>query len=142
QIESPVAVRRDVGAGGDVGGEAEERHEHPGLAGDVGAQVPGVAGREQGGGGDRVHVGDPLLGGFATGFDGVVAVSAQVVQAVADPLDVVLDRRDHVGEDGRAARPGDDEQVREPGDAQPEIGAGSFGPRLLQHDTVTAPDVD
>ena len=47
QREAFVALGHDLLALLAYGGEADERHEHPRLAGHVGAEVPGVARREQ-----------------------------------------------------------------------------------------------
>lgn len=54
----------------DIGREADEGHEYLGLAGDVPAQIPGVAGRVEGGVGDRVDVLHPGVLGFRAGLDG------------------------------------------------------------------------
>ena len=51
-----------------------------------------------------------------------------VRDAVADPVHVLLDRRHHVREHRRAAGAGDDEQVREAGHAEAEIGSSALPP--------------
>ena len=97
--------------------------EHPRLAGDVRADVPGVRLREQ----RRVrhlgHVRHPRVLGRGDRLDRRVAVRPQPDDAVPDPLHVLLDGQHHVAEHRRRPRPGDDEHVREPGRGHPEVGA-------------------
>ena len=102
---------------------ADVRHEDARLARDVGAQVPGVAGRrrEHGAAGDLVHVGDPLVLRLDRSLDGTELVAVQVGDQVSDPIDVLLDGDEHVAQHGRAARPCDREQVGEAVDLQAEI---------------------
>src|SRR5580765_8540248 len=61
--------------------------------------------------------------------------------AACDPVDVLLDRRDHVGEDGGAAGTGDQEEIREARGPEPEVGAGAFGPLLPERPSAFAADV-
>ena len=72
----------------------------------------------------------------------VDAVLAHVGDAVGDPLDVLLDGVDHVGQHRRAAGAGDEEQVRETGHRQPEIGLRPLGPGLAEVRAARALDVD
>ena len=68
-------------------------------------------------------------------------VGVEVGDAVGDPVDVLLDRHDHVGEHRRAARAGDREQVREAGGGQAEVGAGPGRPRVAQRTPSRPRDV-
>ena len=101
---------------------------------------PGIA--EQRHRGDAVHVRDPCRLRLGRRFDGRVSVRAHVLDAVRDPVHVLLDRHHHVGEHRRAAGPRDGEQVREPGDAEAEVGDRPRGPRVAQRDAVAPADVD
>src|SRR5712671_6033650 len=58
---------------------------------------------------------------FLRRTDGPAATLHQIGDAVGDPVDVLLDRDDHVAQHRRAARAGDHEHVREAGDGEPEI---------------------
>lgn len=82
----------------DIVGVSEKGHEHPWLAGDICPEVPRVAGREQRVSSDHVDVVDPIALGLLFGFDYSKAVAAHVVDAVADPVDVLFYRHNHVGE--------------------------------------------
>ena len=86
-----------------------------------------------------LHVLGPRFGRVRPSLDGVDAALAQVGQAVADPLHVLLDRHRHVAEHRRAARPGDGEQVREIRNRESEIRLGSRLPRIGQRLTGPAP---
>jgi hypothetical protein len=57
---------------------------------------------------------------------------AHVLDEADDPLHVLLDRDRHVGQHGRALRPGDDEQVRETAGGEAEIGPRAIRPLVLQ----------
>src|SRR6185437_11713363 len=81
-----------------VGAHAPDvRQEHPRLAGDVGAHVPGRRLRVQGGAGDLLDVIGPGGRRRAVRLDRHRPLLAQPGQAVTDPLDVLLDRHRHVG---------------------------------------------
>ena len=105
ELEAVVAGVADRGAALAVAGlSARVGHHHPGLAGDVGAHVPGVRPPEQ-----RLasHLGDVFHPGvlrFLGGLDAGPPVLAHVLDAVGDPVDVVLDGHRHVHEHRRAAR--------------------------------------
>ncbi|MNN59686.1 hypothetical protein D3C81_1748220 [compost metagenome] len=85
----------------------------------------------------------PLLFRFGGGFDGVQAVGLQVLDAVADPFDVLLDGHHHVGQHGGAFRPGDHEEVREARRRQAQVGPdlSAVLPLFLQLHTAFAVDV-
>ena len=65
-----------------------------------------------------------------------------MLQAVADPFDVVLDADDHVDEHRRAAGARDDEQVGEPFGHEPEVRARAVAPLVGNRHAAAAPDVD
>src|SRR5260221_10902084 len=93
---------------------ADIGHEHPRLARDVRADVPrcpclGVEGRI----GEFANVARPVRFRFWRCLDAVQPPRLHAGQAVADPVDVLLDRHHHVAEDARAAGPSDHEKVRE-----------------------------
>jgi hypothetical protein len=54
------------------------------------------------------------------GSIGPVACGAHRDEGIRDPVDVLLDRHDHVAQHRRASRAGDDEHVREVGDGEAE----------------------
>jgi hypothetical protein len=56
---------------------------------------------------------------------------AQILQAVGNPIDVLLARGDHLAFDARALRAGNHEQVWKPRDHDPEICARPVLPFLL-----------
>src|ERR1700726_4375360 len=116
---APVAVAADA---------PDVRQEDPWLAGDVGAHVPGRGLRVQGLAGDLLHVVGPVGRRLLGRLDNLGPAPARPGQAVADPLYVLLDRNRHVGQHRRAARPGDREQVREPGHGHAQARARSFAP--------------
>ena len=76
------------------------------------------------------------------GLHAAQAALAQVADGVGDPVDVLLDRHDHVAEHRRAPGAGDEEQVREAGEADAEVGPRAPGPLVAQRDAVAAADVD
>ena len=117
-------------------------HEHPGFAGNIGAQIPGVFGqRQQRLAGDVVDLGDPFVHRVGPGLDAFKLVRAHVSDAVGDPVGVLLDRHRHVAQHGRAAWSGDREQVWKAGDLQTEVIAWSRVPCILQRHAVAAFDV-
>ena len=63
-------------------------------------------------------------------------------EAIGDPVDVLLDGDHHVADHGRAAGPGDGEEIGKAGDGDPEVGARSVGPLLPQRAAAPAADVD
>ncbi len=83
-----------------------------------------------------------LVLGLEGRLDRGVALLVEVADAVGDPLDVLLDAHEHVGEHRRAPRAGDGEQVREPLHAEPEVGARAGRPGVLQGAALAAADVD
>src|SRR5438093_257903 len=76
------------------------------------------------------------------GRDDVEPLGAQVGDAVGQPIDMLLDRDDHVAQDARATGPRDEEQVREAGDRQTEVRARAGGPLLAQRQPGAAADLD
>jgi hypothetical protein len=62
-----------------------------------------------------VDVIDPGILGVEGGFNGVVPVIAEIGEAGADPLHVLLNSDDHVGQHRRTPGPCDHEEVREAG---------------------------
>ena len=84
----------------------------------------------------------PALLGGRVGVDAGVAVVAHVHQAVADPVNVLLDAHHHVHQRRRAARPGDGEHVGEAGNRQAEVGARAVTPSVLQRQAADAAHVD
>src|SRR5205085_10068425 len=89
-----VAPGGDVVADGAVASHAAGvRHEHARLAGDVGAEIPGMLGeRKKRGMRGGVDVLAPLFRRFGARLAAIDAVLAHMVDAAADPLHVVLDR--------------------------------------------------
>ncbi len=85
---------------------------------------------------------DPALFGRRRGLDGTVAARAHEGDAVGDPVHVLLDRHDHVGQHRRAARAGHREQIGETRNAQPQPGARTRGPFVPQAQATAAADVD
>src|SRR6516164_8974467 len=84
----------------------------------------------------------PALLGFGSGLDTTEALVSQIPDAIGYPFDVLLDRRQHVGEHRGASRTGDREEIWETGDAETEIGLRTFAPLLLEHLAALAADVD
>src|SRR5215472_6312958 len=120
-------------------------HVDPHFPGHVGPEIPGGAAlvhahaalRERG---DVRH---PVLLRLRLGLYGPPARFAQVVQAVDDPLAMLLDRGDHVGQHRRAAGPGDGEEVGKASHHQSEICAGALSePGLAHQRAVATSDVD
>ena len=70
------------------------------------------------------------------------AALAHGVQAIGDPIHVLLDGHDHLRLHRRTAGPGDREHVGEARDHQPEIGGRSAVPFLRQGGAVADADVD
>src|SRR6516162_84518 len=92
-----------------VSDAADIGHEDAGLAGDVCAHVPGIGARIERGVADLVDVLDPGFLRLRGRFYARAAPLAQIGDAVGDPIDMLLDRHDHVAEDRGAARAGDRE---------------------------------
>ena len=88
-------------------------------------QVPRITGREEGRRGNLVDVPHPRLGGFFIGLNEAVALATQKAVALAtqksdavdNPVHVLLNGYEHVGECRRASWTGDDEHVRKAGNA-------------------------
>src|SRR4029078_6366747 len=111
-----MTLRGDVVADMPVGPDsADIGHEYPGFAGHVGAHVPGVGLRIERGVGDLVDRGHPIVLGVLLRFHGVEIAVAHIGDAVADPVDMLLDRDDHVPHTRRTAGPG---HVKEAGESQ------------------------
>jgi hypothetical protein len=66
---------------------------------------------------------------------------AHVLEAPGHPVDVLLDRYGHVRQDGRAAGPGEHEEIREPGGHESQVGRRPGLPLLLEGQAVPAGDV-
>src|ERR1700761_3471268 len=136
-----VAACGHGGAAVAVGADAPDVGEkEPGLAGDVGTHVPGRRLRVQGVACDLLHVLGPVGRRPLGRLDDPRPAAAQPGEAVADPLDVLLDGHRHVAEHRRAAGPGDREQVREAGNGYAQVGARPFPPRVPQR--LPAPPAD
>src|SRR5882757_3386459 len=105
---------------------ADIGHEDARLARHVGAHVPGIGLRIERGVGDLVDVGDPLFLGPLLRLDRLEAVLAYVGDAIADPVDMLLDRDDHVRQHRRAAGAGDEEEIGKARAHQAEIGFRPF----------------
>ena len=91
----------------------------------------------------RGGVVDPLLLCSGLGLNGADAVGAQVFNAVADPLNVLLQRGDEVGGGARTARSLNREQVRKAGNRQAQIGQRTLaGPELAERHRVATPDIN
>src|SRR5262249_9376976 len=85
------------------GGAAHVRHDDTRLPRAVRPAVPGFAPpRKKGAPANFVDVRKPLLFGFSRGFDGRAAIASHGDNAVDNPVDVLFDRRDHVGKNRRA----------------------------------------
>ena len=69
-------------------------------------------------------------------------VPEHVGDAVAHPIDVLLDRDHHVREHGRALRAGNHEEVRETSRHHSKIGPRPVGPFVTEEPPVAAADVD
>src|SRR5215467_6221562 len=72
----------------------------------------------------------------------MTSVEQRFEPAIGYPFDMLLDRRQHVGEHRGAARPGDRKEIWEAGDAEPEIGLRAFAPLVLERLAAGAADVD
>ena len=82
----------------------------------------------EGGVGDFVDVGDPVILSLGIGFGGVDAALAHPGDEVGDEVDVLFDADGHVAEDGGAAGAGDHEHVGEAGGLEAEVGPGACRP--------------
>ena len=74
-------------------------------------------------------------------LDRLDAFRAHVLEASGHPVDVLLDRHGHVRQDGRAAGPGEHEEVRESGGHEPQVRGRPGRPLLLEGHTIPASDV-
>ena len=68
--------------------------------------------------------------------------ATQIVEAVRQPVDVMLDRANDIGQNRRTSRPGDGEHVRETCDHQAQQIARAILPGRFRRQTVTADDVN
>ena len=91
---------------------------------------------------DLVDVVDPLVLGPLRRFDATQASAAQVADAVGDPVDVLLDGGDQVGEHGGTPGAGDDEQVGEARGAEAQVGAWTGRSLFFEGLTAETADVD
>src|SRR3954468_11739927 len=142
--ETLVALGSDIVADRAVASHAAGvRHEHARLAGDVGAEIPGMDGeREQSCVRGRVDVLAPLFRRFGRRLAAVDAVLAHMGDAVSNPLDVLLDRHGHVAKHRRASRARYGEEIRKARNLQPEIGSWPGGPAFAQRHAIAPADVD
>ena len=83
----------------------------------------------------------PARFGQCRRLDRLQALCAHVLQAPGHPVDVLLDRHGHVRQDGRAARPGEHEEVREPGGHETQVRRWPGRPLVLEGQTIPASDV-
>src|SRR6516162_10542391 len=83
----------------------------------------------------------PALLGFGSGLDTTEALVSQIPDAIGYLFDVLLDRRQHVGEHRGATRSGDRDEIGETSDAETEIGLRTFAPLLLEHLAAVTADV-
>ena len=90
------ALRRHFIAFLYVGWEAEIRHKNAWLTGDVGPEVPRVARQQEGAAGHLVDVRNPFILRLDGRLDASVSMLTHVADAVGDPIDVLLDGRQHV----------------------------------------------
>ena len=95
----------------------------------------------QGDGGAVLDVLVPSGFGQRGRLDRLEAFFAHVLEALGHPVDVLLDRHGHVRQDGRAAGPGEHEEVREPGGHEPQVRGRPGRPLLLEGQAVPAGDV-
>ena len=90
---------------------------------------------------DRVDVRDPRRLGLVRWLRWSRAARVEVRDAVGDPVHVLLDGHDHVGERRGAARPGDVEQVREARDRQAQVVQRPGAPFVLDAQAAAAAQV-
>ena len=64
-----------------------------------------------------------------------------MAEALGDPVDVLLDRTDHVGQHRRAARTGDHEQVGKARCHEAQVGARAVGPLVGQPSAAAGVDI-
>src|SRR6185503_11116178 len=126
-----------------IGVEAAEiDSELPGLPWNVGAEIPGIrlgierAHRNFGG------VRDPAILSVGRRLDNREIVIAHVHQTVADPVDMLFDRRRHIGENGRTERPSDGEKIGKTHSSKAEIGSRSARPFVAQAEPATSAKID
>src|ERR1700754_3128713 len=108
----PIALGRDVVADLTIDADAADiGHENARLARNVRAHVPGIGLRIERLVRDLVDVLDPAVLRFPTRFDDIQIVPAHMGDAVGNPVDMLLDRDDHVAEDRGTTGAGNDEQI-------------------------------
>src|ERR1051325_9844863 len=133
--EAFVALGRDLIAFLLVGGHpADIWHEDTRLPGDIGADIPRVREGIEGTVRDLVVVLHPSSFGLFLCFDAAEPSVAHVLQAIGDPVHVLLASQDHLAFDAGALRAGDHEEVRKPGNHDAEIGSRTVFPFLSNRD--------
>ena len=115
---------------------------YPGLPRYVCAHVPGVRSWHEGDGSKVVDVLNPSVNRSRGWFDDIEVISAQINEAINNPIDVLLDGYDHVGQYRRTSGTGDHEEVGETFGHQPEVRGGSGRPRFTKGHPVAPSDVD
>src|SRR5271163_195242 len=144
QSESLVVIHGDLVTFRAVGSDPTDvGQEHPRLAWDIRTQVPGVAANTQRPAlGDSANMLDPCVLCSFRRLDGSHVPLIEPGDAVGDPVDVLLDRVNHVGGHRWALRAADTEHVREPGDADPQVGARTPRPSVTQCQLFATDDVN
>ena len=141
--EAEIAAAHHLVAGLAIAIDASDvGEEHPCLARHVGAHVPGVGPREEGDVGEVVDVLHPPRLGRRRRLDRGQVLLAHVDEAGADPVDVLLDRHDHVRQNRWAPRTGDGEEVREAAGHQTQVLLRAVGPLAGERHSVPTLDVD
>ena len=85
---------------------------------------------------------DPLVFVRQVGLDPVFTGRAHVLQALGDPVNMLLNGDNHVGQHVRALRAGDEEDIRKPGRHQAEVGARTGRPFFRELLPALDRDVD
>ena len=84
----------------------------------------------------------PFLFSTVRGLDGRFAFSVHPLDAVADPINVLLDRDQHIAEHGWARRPSNREQVRESVNRNTQVTSRAIIPRIGQLHTTAATNIN
>ena len=141
ELEAEHAAAGNLVADAAVGTDATGiGHHAPRLAGNIGARVPGVRQPVQRQRCAIGHVLRPAVLRRFGGFDRREAGVAHRNQPFDDPIRVLFDRHRHVRQHGRAAGPGDHEQVREISHGQSKICLRPVGPDVGQRFAVATGD--